>query len=72
MANTAAEPQSTGELTDEEKRQAEIKRAAHERQKQALELQRARILAQRTSAPVRRQALEAALAQINGELTALG
>jgi hypothetical protein len=44
----------------------------YERQKQALNLQRENILSQKTSSPVRRQALEAALAQIEGQLSAMG
>ncbi len=40
-------------------------------QRQALELQRDRILDERTSSPIRRKALEAALAEIEAKLTAL-
>ena len=43
-----------------------------ERQKQALNLQRENILSQRTSNPARRAALEAALAQIEGQIQAMG
>jgi hypothetical protein len=39
-----------------------------QRQRQALELQRERILDERTSSPLRRAALEAALADIEGRL----
>ncbi len=45
--------------------------AARLRQRQALELQRERILDERTSNPVRRKALEAALAEIESKLAAL-
>ncbi|HTX40886.1 MAG TPA: hypothetical protein VMD25_03585 [Acidobacteriaceae bacterium] len=45
--------------------------AARLRQRQALELQRERILDERTSNPVRRKALEAALAEIESRLAAL-
>ena len=41
------------------------------RQRMALELQRERILDERTSNPIRRQALEAALADIEAKLAAL-
>jgi hypothetical protein len=73
MAETAAKPQGKNpeELTDEEKKQIQIVRAAKLRQKQGLELQKARILGQRTSSPIRRQELEAALGQIEGELAKL-
>jgi hypothetical protein len=40
-------------------------------QRQALELQRDRILDERTSSPIRRKALEAALAEIESKLSAL-
>jgi hypothetical protein len=42
------------------------------RARQDLELQRERILSQRTSSPARRAALEAALADIEARLTTLG
>jgi len=57
--------------TGEARRIAEIERAHRARQKQALTLQKENILSQRTSSPVRRQALEAALAQIEAELEKL-
>ena len=75
MTESAAGPQkgSTGTMTEEEaKRQARQTHEARQRQKQGLELQRERILAQRTSSGARRQALESALAQIEGELAQLG
>jgi hypothetical protein len=46
-------------------------KAAKARQRQELELQRERILDERTSNPVRRAALEAALAEIEAKLEAL-
>lgn len=46
--------------------------AEHKRQLQALELQRERILSERTSNPHRRSALELALADIEEKLTELG
>lgn len=47
-------------------------RTTRERERQALELQRERILDERTSNPLRRQALEAALAEIEARLAKLG
>jgi hypothetical protein len=40
-------------------------------ERQALELQRERILDERTSSPIRRKALESALAEIEAKLSAL-
>ncbi len=57
--------------TLEAKREAEHKRAQRMRQKQALNLQRENILSQRTSNPVRRNALEAALQQIEAQIAEL-
>jgi hypothetical protein len=45
--------------------------AARARERQALELQRERILDERTSNPIRRKALEAALEEIEAKLAAL-
>ena len=45
--------------------------ATREREREALELQRERILDERTSNPIRRKALEAALAEIEAKLKAL-
>lgn len=62
----------SGELeTEEQRREAELKRAADARQRQSLNLQREHILSQRTSNPGRRAALEAALSQIEAQLAAL-
>lgn len=55
----------------EAKREAEHQRAQRLRQKQALNLQRENILSQRTSNPVRRNALEAALRQIEAQIAEL-
>ena len=52
----------------EARRIAEIERTRRARQMQALILQKENILSQRTSSPARRQALEAALAQIEAEI----
>ena len=62
---------SGGVSEGEAKRTAEVERVRRARQKQALELQRENILSQRTSNPARRQALEAALAQIEAEIAKL-
>jgi hypothetical protein len=55
----------------EARRVAEVERTHRARQKQALNLQKENILSQRTSSPARRQALEAALAQIEAEIAKL-
>jgi hypothetical protein len=55
----------------ETQRQDRLELATRTRQKQELELQRERILSQRTSSPVRRAALEAALADIESRLSLL-
>ena len=57
--------------SEEARRAAEQERARRARQKQALNLQKENILSQRTSSPARRQALEAALAQIESEIAKL-
>lgn len=57
--------------TEDARRLAASRRAAGEREKQALKLQRELILSQRTSSPIRRAALEAALAQIESQLNAI-
>jgi hypothetical protein len=46
-------------------------RAARSREREALELQRERILDERTSSPIRRAALSAALNEIEAKLAAL-
>ena len=51
--------------------QQDLDRAKHARQKQELDLQRERVLSERTSSPVRRAALEAALADIESRLARL-
>ncbi len=73
-----AEPVSVGWkpgdslMSEEDRRAAELRRAAQERQKQVLNLQRENILSQKTSNPGRRAALEAALAQVEAQIQALG
>ncbi len=59
-----------GEVIDAAK-QNDVKRATRERQRQELDLQRERVLSERTSSPVRRAALEAALADIEARLALL-
>ena len=56
---------------EEAKRIAAVEKSRRDRQRQELSLQRECILSQRTSSPARRQALEAALAQIDSQLAAL-
>jgi hypothetical protein len=67
MANTLEQPLNA----EEARRLAAAQRAQQERQKQALNLQRENILSQRTSSPARRAALEEALRQIEGQLSAM-
>jgi hypothetical protein len=59
-------------VSDEGRRAAAQQRAARERQKQELNLQRENILSQRTSNPGRRAALEAALAHVEAQIQAIG
>jgi hypothetical protein len=60
-----------GFVSEEAKRLAEQVRTERARHIQELNLQRENILSQRTSNPARRTALEAALAQIEGQIEAL-
>lgn len=53
-------------------KQGSIEIAERTRQKNGLELQRERILSERTSSPVRRAALEAALREIESRIAVLG
>jgi len=59
----SSEPAKVGKLTPDQ--------ATRERARAALELQRERVLDERTSNPIRRKALEAALAEIEAKLAAL-
>ena len=61
-AATPKHPKDTGQQLDAERK----------RQRQALEMQRERILSERTSSPHRRTALENALADIEEKLAELG
>ncbi len=60
-----------GFVSEEQRRLTAQKHAERERQKQALNLQRENILSQKTSSPVRRSALEAALAHIESQIASL-
>jgi len=74
MSNaTEQKPMRAGEalMSEADRRLAVEKRAATERRKQSLNLQRENILSQRTSNPARRAALESALAEIETQLAAL-
>ncbi|HTD54655.1 MAG TPA: hypothetical protein VK670_04695 [Silvibacterium sp.] len=59
----------TNRSTSDSKQQAAAAKAEEQRRRQALELQRERILDQRTSNPHRRAALTAALADIEEQLS---
>ena len=75
MANALQQPEvdsGNGFVSEDARRLAAQHRAVRERQKQALNLQRENILSQKTSHPARRAALEAALAQIEGQISAMG
>jgi hypothetical protein len=69
--SNSSEAAHAGLSQDERLRLASQERAAHERQKQTLHLQRELILSQRTSNPGRRAALDAALKQIEAQLEAI-
>jgi len=70
---SALQQREVGEdfVSEDAKRLVEQARTKRARQIQALNLQRENILSQRTSNPVRRAALEAALAQIDGQIQAI-
>ncbi len=75
MANTLQQSEvdrGSDFVSEDARRLAESRRAAKEREKQALNLQRENILSQKTSNPLRRTALEAALSQIEGQISAMG
>ena len=74
MATALQQPEvapGNGFVREEVKRRAEQARTERARNRQELNLQRENILSQRTSHPARRAALEAALAQIEGQLEAM-
>jgi hypothetical protein len=75
MANALQQPEVVAAnefVSEDQRRAADQVRTVKERQKQALNLQRENILSQRTSSPTRRAALEAALAQIEAQIEAMG
>jgi hypothetical protein len=65
-----SEKESEPMSVDETVRRARLANAQHQRERQALELQRERVLDERTSNPNRRAALAAALAEIEEKLKA--
>ncbi|HEX3470808.1 MAG TPA: hypothetical protein VHT28_06435 [Silvibacterium sp.] len=66
-----ADRQQDSTHTPENARQVSAAQADRQRQRQALELQRERILDERTSNPHRRAALNAALSDIEEQLQAI-
>jgi hypothetical protein len=75
MANALQQPKvgdGNGFVSEDQRRAIDKTRTVKERHKQALHLQRENILSQRTSNPDRRAALEAALAQIEAQIEAIG
>jgi len=71
-SNQAGAKADLGSVGSEEKRRlAAQEQAQRARQKQSLDLQRERILSQRTSNPGRRAALEAALKDIEAQIATL-
>ena len=68
QAEAATPKPSSSEATPESKREE----AERKRRVQGLEMQRERVLSERTSSPHRRSALELALATIERELEQLG
>jgi len=60
-----------GFVSEDSRRLTAQAHAARERQKQSLNLQRQRVLSQTKSQPARHAALEAALAQIEGQIARL-
>ena len=58
-------------MSDESRKQIGLEQANRKRQIQELDLQRERILSERTSSPVRRAALEAALADVESRIARL-
>ena len=71
MEEQVADRQAGSENTLANAQQASAAQADRQRQRQALELQRERILDERTSNPHRRAALNAALADIEERLQTL-
>ena len=61
----------SGSMNNNQRQTASRELAARERNRQALNLQRENILSQRTSSPARRQALAAALTEIETQIAAI-
>ncbi|HSU20002.1 MAG TPA: hypothetical protein VLI45_09700 [Acidobacteriaceae bacterium] len=72
VENQQAEQESSRAYPPAEDPAAKASEADRKRRIQALELQRERVLSERTSSPHRRSALELALATIERELEQLG
>ncbi len=70
--NPAANPSNQMTNIEQVKRAAAQRRAARERKRQTLNLERESVLSQKTSNPGRRAALEAALAEIDARIQSLG
>jgi hypothetical protein len=62
---------NAGPSTDEARKNTDLEQANRKRQMQELDLQRERILSERTSSPVRRAALQAALADVESRIALL-
>lgn len=68
VEDQVSDRQAANQRARDSKELAAIARAGEQRQRQALELQRERILDERTSNPNRRAALAAALAEVEEQL----
>ena len=71
-SKSVEEQQNQAAAPPADKRAETAADAERQRQRQALELQRERILSERTASPHRRSALELALADIEEKLSELG
>jgi uncharacterized protein with von Willebrand factor type A (vWA) domain len=71
-SKSVEEQQSQAETPKPTPAEANAEAANRKRQRQTLELQRERILSERTSSPHRRSALENALADVEEKLAELG
>jgi hypothetical protein len=75
MASVLQQPEvgpDSSFVSEDTRRLNDRARTVRERQIQSLHLQRECILHQTTTQPARRPALEAALAQVNGQIAKLG
>jgi hypothetical protein len=71
-SKSVEEQQSQADAPKPDPAKVSAQSAERKRQQQALELQRERVLSERTSSPHRRSALELALADIEEKLSELG